>query len=58
MSVCWWHLKSLIVGADGNFKNNYPEPVEKGAYNTQNNELMSRMQIYFQYCCIFPFSKY
>ena len=29
VSVCWWHLKSLLVGADGNFKNNYPEPVEK-----------------------------
>ena len=48
MYACCWQLKNLIIGTDGHFKNNYPEPVEKSVYNTQNSELVSRLQIDFQ----------
>ena len=48
MYACCWQLKNLIIGTDGHFKNNYPEPVEKSVYNTQNSEFVSRLQIDFQ----------
>ena len=57
MYACWWHLKSLIIGTDGNFKNNYPEPVEKVyiIHRTVSQCLDCRQT--FKHSYIFPFPK-